>query len=280
MGSLSTPPESAGQSSVPNDRQSIDEALRADTIGPKRDLSDRPTREERRDRLRGDRVALMADMAAALAHEINQPLTAAANYLFAVRRHVGGNPAALAALDKTEAQLVRAGRIVSRLREFMAHGEPETVTQSLHEVIRGARELAAPALKQANVDLNLRLEAAQDLVLADRIEIERALVSLIGNAIKAVGGSADGMVTIATSLANGAIQIDIADWRPGLSESTDAELVEPLNWTNVGSLGDELRIARAIIEAHRGSAWAAPRRGGGAIFSFALPLVGQVPGGA
>ena len=222
----------------------------------------------------------MADMTAALAHEINQPLTAAANYLSAARRLVGGNPAALAALDKTEAQLVRAGRIVGRLREFMARGEPETVTQSLHEVIRGARELAAPALKQANVDLNLRLEAAQDLVLVDRVEIEQALVSLIGNAIKAVGGSADRMVTIATSLANGAIQTDIADWRPGMSEPTDVESFEPLKSTNVGSLGDELWIARAIIEAHRGSVWAAPRRGGGAMFSFALPLVGQGPGGA
>jgi C4-dicarboxylate-specific signal transduction histidine kinase len=238
------------------------------------DLSDRPTREERLDRLSGDRRALMADMAAALAHEINQPLTAAANYLFALRRHVGGNPAALAALDKTEAQLVRAGRIVSRLREFMAHGEPETVKQSLHEVIRGARELAAPALKQANVDLNLRLEAAQDLVLADRVEIEQALVSLIGNAIKAVGRSADRRVTIATALAIGAIQTDI-DWHPGMSEPTDAELFEPLSSTNVGSPGDELWIARAIIEAHRGSLWAAPRRGGGAMFSFALPLVEQ-----
>ena len=243
-------------------------------------MSDRPTREERLDRLRGDRRALMADMTAALAHEINQPLTAAANYLSAARRLVGANPAALAALDKTEAQLVRAGRIVGRLRELMARGEPETVTQSLHEVIRGARELAAPALKQANVDLNLRLEAAQDLVLADRVEIEQALVSLISNAIKAVAGSADRRATIATSLANGAIQTDI-DWRPGMSEPPDSELLEPpLNSTNVGSLGDEFWIARAIIEAYGGSVWAAPRRGGGAMLSFALPLVEQGRGGA
>ena len=65
-----------------------------------------------------------------------------------------------------------------------------------------------------------------------------------------------------------------------MSEPTDAELFEPLNSTNVGSLGDELWIARAIIEAHRGSVWAAPRRGGGAMFSFALPLVEQGRGGA
>jgi two-component system sensor kinase FixL len=276
MRSLSTPPESAGQSSLPNDRQSMDEEARADTIGPKPDLRDRPARE---DRLRGDRLALMADMTAALAHDLNQPLTAAANYLFAARRLVGGNPAALAALDKTEAQLVRAGRIVGRLREFMARGEPETATQSLHEVIRAARELAAPALSQANVDLNLRLEAAQDLVLADRVEIEQALVSLIGNAIKAAGGSADRMVTIATSLANGAIQTEV-DWRPRMSEPTDAELFEPSTSTNFGNLAEELWIARAIIEAHRGSVRAAPRRGGGAMFSFVLPLVEQRHGGA
>ena len=65
-----------------------------------------------------------------------------------------------------------------------------------------------------------------------------------------------------------------------MSEPTDSELLEPLNSTNVGSRGDELWIARAIVEAHGGSVWAAPRRGGGAMFSFALPLVEQGRGGA
>lgn len=213
----------------------------------------------------------MADMTAALAHEINQPLTAATNYLSALRRLVGGNPAAVAVLDKTESQLVRAGRIVARLREYTARGDPERVTQSLHEVIRGIREVAAPALKQANVDLTLRLDAAQDLVLVDRVEIERALVSLIGNAINAIGGSADRRVTIATSLANEAIQTDI-DWRPEMSEPTDAGPIEPLDSTNVDRVGDELSIARAIIDAHHGGVWATRRPSGGGMLSFALPL--------
>jgi two-component system sensor kinase FixL len=238
------------------------------------DLNDRQTREERLDRLRGDRRALLADITAALAHELNQPLTAAANYLSSARRLVGGNAAALAALDKTEAQLVRAGRIVGRLREFVARGEVETVTQSLHEAIRGACELAGPALRHASVDLNLRLEAPQHLVLADPVEIEQAVFGLIGAAIKAAGGSADRTLTIATSMANRAIQTDIYRG-PAMSEPIDAELFEPLNSSNVGSLGHELWIARAIIEAHRGSVWAAPRRGGGAMFSFELPLVEQ-----
>jgi C4-dicarboxylate-specific signal transduction histidine kinase len=240
-------------------------------------LSDRPTREERPEQHRRDQLALMADMTAALAHDINQPLTAAANYLSAARRLVGDNPAALAALDKTESQLVRAGRIVGRVRELIARGEPKTVEQSLHEVIRGARELASPAFKEAKVDLTLRLEAAQDLVLADRVEMERAFVSLIGAAIKVVGGSAERMVTISTSLANGVIQTDIAYWRPGTSEPIDVELLEPLN---PGSLGDNLWIARAIIAAHSGSVWAAPRPQGGAMFRFALPLVERGRGDA
>jgi two-component system, chemotaxis family, CheB/CheR fusion protein len=255
------------------EQRSIEQQPRADGIGSKGDLNDRQMREERLVRLRGDRVALMADMAAALAHEITQPLTAAANYLSAARRLVSGNPDAVAALDKAETQMIRAGRILGRLREFMASDEPGTVVQSLHEVIRGASELAAPALRRANVNLTLRLEAVEDLVLADRVEIEQALLHLIRSALKPVAGSTQRMVTIATSLANGAIQADIADTRSRASEPIDVELFEPLDSTNVSSLGDGLWIACSIIEAHRGRLWAASRQVGGAIFSFILPLV-------
>lgn len=242
-------------------------------------MSDRPTRDER-SRPNGDRLALIVEMTAALAHEINQPLTAAANYLSAARRLAGCNQAAIAALDRTEAQLVRVGRIVGRLREFVARGEPQTVAQSLHEAIERARELAAPALKQADVDLSLRLEAAEDLVLADRAELEQALAGLIGGAIKAVSGSTDRKVRIATSVASGSIRTEITDWRPGISETIDAELWEPLNATNASRFGDELWIARAIIQAHCGSVWTAARRGGVTMFSFALPLVEQGRAGA
>ena len=115
--------------------------------------------------------------------------------------------------------MVRAGRMIGRLREFIARSEPETVEQSLHKVIRGASELAAPALRHADVNLTFRLEAVADLVLVDRVEIEQALVNLLRYALDAVGGSPERTVTIATSVANGFIQTDIVDAAAGFAET-------------------------------------------------------------
>jgi C4-dicarboxylate-specific signal transduction histidine kinase len=218
--------------------------------------------EDRLDRLRHDRLATIADLAPAWTHELTQPLTAAANYLSAARSLVGGNSDAIAALDRAATQMVRAGRIVGRLREFMARGDPGTLAQSMHDVIRAASELAAPALRRANVKLTLRLDAAQDLVLVDRIEIEQALINLIRHTATSAGGCEDRTITIGTSVVNGTIQTDIVDARSGVSESVDAPSLEPLN-----------PIACLIIEAHRGRVSAASGPDGGIIVGFALPLV-------
>jgi two-component system sensor kinase FixL len=267
-----TSSDSGGQSAVPKDLQSIVEETRAVSSASTLDSNDRRAREERHARLRGDRVASIADMALALTHEITQPLTAAANFLSAARRLVR-DPDAVAALDKAEAQMVRAGRIIGRMRDFMARSEPEAVGQSLHDVIRSASELAAPALRRADVNLTLRLEAVADLVLVDRVEIEQALVNLLCNAIDRDGGSPERTVTIATSAANGSIQTDIVDAAAGLAESVLPDSLGPLNTGGVRSLNDGLSVARSIIDAHRGRVLAWPDEGGGAMFSFTLPLV-------
>jgi two-component system sensor kinase FixL len=216
----------------------------------------------------------MADAAVALAHEATQPLTAAANYLSAARHLVGGDPDAAAALDKAEAQIVRAGRIIGRLRELMAHGEPEAVAQSLHELIHGASELAATSLRRADVNLTLRLEAADDRVVVDRVEIEQAFVNLIRKAIGAAHGSPERTVSIATSLAGRSIQTAIACGRAGVPASVQAQSLAPPDLVR----GDELAIARSLIEANRG-VWAAPDSIDGAIASFTLPLVEPGQGG-
>ncbi len=270
--------DSGGQSAVPRDLPSIAEEPRPVTSASTLDSNDIRAREERLARLRGDRVASIADMAVALTHEVTQPLTAAANFLSAARRLVGGNPGAVAALDKAEAQMVRAGRIIGRMRDFIARSEPETVEQSLHEIIRGASELAAPALRRADVNLTFRLEAVADLVLVDRVEIEQAFVNLLRNAIDAVGASPERRVTVATSVANGSIQTDIVDAAAGFAESALPDPFHPLNPTGARTLSDGLLVARSIIDAHRGRVLAWPDMGGGALFSFTLPLVEEARG--
>ena len=270
--------DSGGQSAIPRDLPSTGEEPRPVSSASTLNSNDIRAREERLARLRGDRLASIADMAVALTHEVTQPLTAAANFLSAARRLVGGNPGAVAALDKAEAQMVRAGRIIGRMRDFIARSEPETVEQSLHQIIRGASQLAAPALRRADVNLTFRLEAVADLVLVDRVEIEQALVNLLRNAIDVVGGSPEPKVTIATSSANGSIQIDIVDAAAGFAEIGLPNSFQPLNPTGVRSLGDGLLLARSIIDAHRGRVLAWPDMGGDALFSFTLPLVEEARG--
>jgi C4-dicarboxylate-specific signal transduction histidine kinase len=278
-GRLPTSSDSGGQSTVPERLRSIAEEPRAVSRATSLASNDKRTREERLAWLRGDRLESIADMAVALTHEVTQPLTAAANFVSAARRLVGGaSPEAVAALDKAEAQMVRAGRMVGRMRDFMARSDPEAVEQSLHNVIRSASALAAPALRHADVNLTFRLEAVADLVLVDRVEIEQALVNLLRYTLDTVGGSPKRTVTIATSVANGFIQTDIVNAAAGFAETAQPDSLQPLSPDGVGSLSDGLSVARSIIDAHRGRVLAWPDSSCGAMFSFTLPLVGQACG--
>jgi two-component system CheB/CheR fusion protein len=245
-------------------------------IGFVRDLSERRRFEARLSKLHANRLDSMADMATALAHELNQPLAAATNY-FALARQIAGSgpqpPTLQEALEKASGQLLRAGQIIAHLREFMTRGEPNRVEQSLHALIRDACELVAPSMRELNVELTLRLEAAEDEVLADRIQIEQALVNLIRNAMEAMQDSEERKLTISTSLQDGMIRTDVTDTGRGLSEQSNVDLFVPFTSTKRTGLGVGLSISRSIVEAHYGAIWAEPNPAGhGSQFSFTLPL--------
>ncbi len=166
----------------------------------------------------------------------------------------------------------RAGQIIAHLREFMTRGEPDKTEQSLHDLIRRACELLAHAARDARAEIVLHLDAAEDTVLADRIQVEQAIFNLIRNAIEAMSDSPERKVTISTSLADGMIRAEVSDTGVGLPDSTNADLFVPFSSTKENGLGVGLSISRSIIEAHYGSIWAEANAGGGAKFSFTLPL--------
>ena len=259
---------------------SVSEIRHADErlfIGFIRDLSERRSLEARLNRLHANRLVSMAAMATALAHELNQPLTAASNY-FALSRHLANDltqppkPELLGALEKASTELVRAGQIITHLREFMSRGEPNRLEQSLHALIRGACELVAPLAREHDIEIVLHLSADEDDVLADRVPIEQALLNLIRNAIEAMEDSRDRKLTISTSLQDGMIRTEVADRGPGLTLSAQADLFVPFTSTKSTGLGVGLSISRSIVEAHYGSIWAEANPGGGAKFCFTLPL--------
>lgn len=240
-----------------------------------RDLTERLQIEARMQKLRADRLDAMGGMATALSHEINQPLGAAAIYLSAAHRLLGRSffkPSGVEnALAKAADQVTRAGQIVGRMRSFVTRGEPDATAQSMYELAREAHELASGA-GLSDVEVSFRLNARNDRVLADKIQIQQVLVNLMRNAMEAMSGSPKRKLTVSISATEAdMVQTDVSDTGSGLPAQIRETLFEPFKTTKATGMGVGLSISRSIIEAHRGRLWAGSNPEGGAVFSFTLP---------
>jgi C4-dicarboxylate-specific signal transduction histidine kinase len=248
-----------------------------------RDLSEKRKFEARLQRLHLDRLGSMAEMATALAHEVNQPLAAAATYLRAARRLLSADPErppprnVVDAFEKAADQMLRAGRIIGSLREFIGGGEPDKTEQSLHALIRQASDMMLPDGRYPDIRLDLRLEAARDAVLVDRVQLVQAVVNLIRNAKDAMADAALREISIRTSLADGHIRTEISDTGRGLPTVDGKDLFEPFTSTKPDALGVGLPISKSIIEAHYGTISARNNQSGGATIAFELPLMDETP---
>lgn len=244
-------------------------------------LTERRQTEARLQQLHTDRLVAMGGMATALAHEINQPLAASAAYLTVARRLMRRPPEQRPesiedTLVKASDQIIRAGKIIRHMREFVARSEPDKTTQHLHLLIAAACELTEASAKQANVRVILDLQAEDDLILADNVQMKQVVVNLKRNAIEAMHAAERRELVISTALiGRGMIRTAIADTGVGLSEESRAHLFEPFKTTKATGLGVGLSLSRSIVQAHYGDIWAEPNPGGGAVFSFTLPLAGQ-----
>ena len=229
-------------------------------------------------KLQASGLHALGGMATGLAHELNQPLTASACYLLTAQRLLDmpleKRPASVKeTLDGAAKQIMRAAAIVRQLREFIMRGEPEKAFANLHDLIREASEATTTNMSEANVRLRLQLSANVERVLVDSVQIKQVLVNLIGNAIEAMNASAERELSISTSLIHDrAIRIDVIDSGVGFSEVVKENLFEPFATSKAGGMGVGLSISRSIVEAHDGKMWAESNPGGGAVFSFMLPL--------
>lgn len=252
------------------------------------DISELKEKEARLREVHRGQLAMMRSMAVGIAHEINQPLAATATYLRVLPRLLEVDPAQRPAnvsetVKKAVAQVMRAGEIVSRLRSFIAHGEPDKVRVHMHELILEAMESVVAVAQEKKIVITLDLGAASSEVLADRVQIVQVLINLLRNAKEAMEHVAERGLTISTRSTEADVRIDIADTGVGLSEKRRSALFVPFVTTKPSGMGVGLSISREIIEAHHGRIWADENpEGQGAMFSFTLPLVGrdaEKPGG-
>jgi two-component system sensor kinase FixL len=223
------------------------------------------------------RLSAMGEMASALAHELNQPLAAISNYMKGCRRLLASSsdPNATtieAALDKAAEQAIRAGQIIRRLRDFVLRGESERRVESVTKLVEEAGALGLVGAREQGVLLKFDLDPANDLVVADRVQIQQVLVNLLRNAMEAMAESGRRELTVTNArVADAMIEIAVSDTGPGFAENVRSNLFQPFFTTKEAGMGVGLSISRTIIEAHGGQMRAETNEAGGATFRFTLP---------
>ncbi|WP_448663376.1 PAS domain S-box protein [Sphingomonas sp. CJ20] len=251
-----------------------------------RDLTDQQRAELRLKELQSElihvsRLSAMGTMASTLAHELNQPLTAIANYLEAGRDLLdqGATPDTLEmlreAVDESAKETLRAGNIVRRLRDFVSRGDVDKRVEDLPHLVDEASRLALIGAKERGVRAFYDLDPSVAGVLVDRVQIQQVLVNLVRNAIEAMCDSPVRDVTVASAPdARGMVRVSVADTGPGIDPALAPKLFEAFTSTKDRGMGLGLSICRTIVEAHGGRIWADARPGGGTIFHFTVMGVG------
>src|SRR5436190_9388818 len=252
-------------------------AVRA--VGAMADLTERHRAEAEIRRMQAELIQVsrqraMGALASTLAHELNQPLAALANYVTGSKR-LAENPriprgVLVDALDGAEQAAHRAGQILRRVRELVARGEVEAKVEHLPHLIEEACELAFIETDALNIAHWLDLDADAQWVRADRIQIQQVLINLVRNAIEAMEGRG-GEIVISTRVEGKMIAVEVADTGGGIPAEQIDRLFSEFMTTKPEGMGLGLPISRTIVEAHGGKIWAANRPGGGASFSFTIP---------
>ena len=209
---------------------------------------------------RAFRLSTMGEFAAALAHEINQPLTAIANYARLAKRAAEAQPAdtvaAAEAADRAISQVERAAEVVRRLRNFIRLGRSETAAFPVAELIEEAQSYCRAELERQGVRLEVRVEPELPPVVVDALQIEQVVINLVRNAGEALAeaGRYDGKVWIeAQRDPTGLVLIRVRDNGPGFDPELADRAGAPFTTTKQDGMGLGLSLARSVIEAHGGS---------------------------
>ncbi len=246
-----------------------------------RDLTRRQATEVRLEEIQAElahasRVSAMGTMASSLAHELNQPLTAVANYVEAARDLLAvpnaKNVAIVReALGDAATQAVRAGQIVRRLRDFIARGDSDKRVENLRGLINEANALALIGVAELGIDIRIAIDDRISGVLVDKVQVQQVLVNLIRNAVEALTDAPVRRLTVsAVPTADQMVQVSVVDTGPGLDDEVESKLFRPFVSTKDAGMGLGLSICQTIIEAHNGKIWLDKPAEGGTAFRFTL----------
>jgi PAS domain S-box-containing protein len=256
-------------------------------VGTAIDMTDRKRAEAERERLRQleadlrhlNRVSMMGELAASVAHEVNQPLAGIVSNGSACLRWLAGDKFNVEEVREAIRDIVRdgkrAGEIITRIRALATkRPAPRKEELDLNETITEVLALAGDEAKNRRV--MLRTQFADDLfpVRGDRVQLQQVALNLILNAFEAMSGITDRpreLVITTRNINTAEVQVTVDDSGPGLDPNTMDKIFKSFYTTKPSGMGMGLSISRSIIEAHGGRLWAACKDGPGAMFHFTLP---------
>lgn len=221
------------------------------------------------------RLNSLGEMAASLSHELNQPLSAAVTYLHAAQADMKrAGPVAESAgrtVDLVKAQLLRAGEIIRRMRELLAHESRGLDVESVGSMLADLHGVVQMIGRTGKVSIDLNIDDDNDNVWAERIQFQQAMVNLVRNAVEALDGRPDPQVVITgKAISREAYEIRVEDNGPGIATADMETIFRPLMSTKSGGMGLGLSVTRTIIESHGGTLRVEASPMGGAAFSFCL----------
>ncbi|MDW6024804.1 PAS domain S-box protein [Mesorhizobium sp. BAC0120] len=247
-----------------------------------RDLTEREETAARLQEIQGELARLarlneLGEMASTLAHELNQPLSAIANYAQGSARVLRDMPDALStrlreALEEISRQSLRAGQIIRHLREFVMRGDTERAPEDIRKLVEEAGALALVGSRELGVRSVFAFAPGAELVLADRVQIQQVLINLMRNAMEAMRDSETRLLTIRTTPSGpNKVMVEVSDTGPGIPEEIASQLFRPFVTTKASGMGIGLSISKRIVEAHGGMIEVCRNAQGGATFRFTLP---------
>ncbi|MEA3003917.1 MAG: two-component system, LuxR family, sensor kinase FixL [Sphingomonadales bacterium] len=250
------------------------------------EMKQRQDMSERLDRLQEElfhaaRLSVAGEMAATIAHELSQPLSAVVNSVNAIRRllvsRAAGAPLQVRELiEDAGAQAERAHQIVRRLRRFIRRGSPDPLPELVRPLVEEAVAFAMTGPESLGVSASCYFDPAVSTILADRVAIQQVISNLVRNSLQAMKGGRRRELTIAThGRPDGMVEIAVTDSGSGVEEGFRKNLFQAFQSTKAGGMGLGLSICRSIVEAHGGRLEYQATDGEGATFSFTIPQAGE-----
>ena len=246
-----------------------------------REQADRRIQKLRDELFHMARLTAAGEMAAALTHELTQPLTAVINSVNAAKRLLAREDGASLAIvqdiaDEAASQALRASEIIRGFRQFVSLDETERRIEALPSIIEEAGALAMSSAAPLAARLTFEFDDQAADVFVNRVQIQQVLINLIRNAFEAMVDQEWREITLATTvLGDGMVEVAVSDIGPGIHDDIAGRLFEPFVSNKHNGMGLGLSFSRSIVEAHGGKLTAGQKPGGGSIFRFTVP-----PGGA